>query len=183
MAGMMAFAPMALQVAGTAMSAVGYMDAANASKLQAQRRMQATQFAAQQLEQQAGQQTAEGQAGALEARRQGDIVQSNLLARAGASGAGGPGVIDLIKRNAGETAYRSALASYQGLALARQSRLEAAGQIYGGELSKADAEAASNAYRGRAVTTALIGAGSLYDKYFAKPESGWTSGYDLPMGS
>ncbi len=158
-----------LLAGGTVMSATGYMDAAKATQLQAERRTQAAQFAATQLEQQAGQETAAGQAAAAEQLRQGKIVGSNILARvaAGGGGASDPGIATLIARNAGESSYRAALASYQGLAAARQSRIAASGQIYGAQLTQADADAAAAALRGRAASSVLTGAGSLFNKYWS----------------
>src|SRR3990167_6014133 len=111
----------ALLAGGTVMATTGYLDAARATKLQAQRRMTAAQFAAAQLEQQAGQQTAVGQHAAAEQMRQGRIAGSNILARAAAGGGGAsdPTIVNLIARNAGESSYRAALASYQSLSAAR----------------------------------------------------------------
>ena len=176
MGAMSASVPMILQTAGTVMAATGYMDAAKATQLQAQRRSQAAQFAATQLEQQAGQETAAGQAGALEQRRQGRLINSSLLARAAMSGgASDPTIVSLMARNAGETEYRASLASYEGLSRARTSRLQAASQLYGAELGEADAGAAATSLRGRAFSTALIGGGTMYEKYWAgqKDEIGY----------
>lgn len=185
MAALGASLPAIFQMGGTVMAATGYMDAAKATQVMAQRRSQSAEFAATQLEQQAGQETAAGQAAALEQRRQGRLIGSDILAKAAMSGgASDPGIVNLIAKNAGESSYRASLAAYEGLSRARQSRLQAASQRYGAELGEADAGAAASSLRTRAFSTALTGAGTMYEKYWAAPESpsGWTSGYDLPMG-
>ena len=171
MAGIKSLAP-GLAAGGTVLQTAGYLDAARATKQMAVRRKQAAEFAALQLEQNAGQELAAGQMGAEEARRQGKILGSNILARAAASGGGAsdPTVVNLIAKTAGEASYRAALASYQGEAAARHLNLQAAGQRYGADLYGADASSAAQAMKGRALQTALISGGSLYGKYWAGPK-------------
>lgn len=170
---------------GTALSFASNMAASNATRLMAQRRQQAAEYTAAQLETNAGQVTAAGQASANEVRRQGSIVNSNLLASAAASGGGAsdPTIVNLIARNAGETAYRAALADYEGQDAARTLRMKGAAARYGAALTSADAEAAATSYKTRALSTALTGASSLFSKYWTGPATGGGKDFDLIRAS
>ena len=156
---------------GTALSAISNLQAANATRMSAVRKKQAAEFAATQLEQNAGQQLAAGQAGAAEQRRQGKIIQSNILANAAASGGGAsdPSIVNLMARTAGETAYRAALSEYEGQDAARSMNLKASTARYGAEITSADAEDAASAYQTKAIATTLTGMSPMFSKYWAMP--------------
>lgn len=174
--------------AGTALSVASNFEAARATTIMAQRKQAAADQLALQLRTSAGQQIAAGQAGAAEARRQGDIVQSNLIAAAAASGGGAsdPGIETIAKRNAGEIQYRSALAMYQGNEAARVLTDKANATQYGAALTSADAENAATALRTKSIGTVLASGGAMMSKYWMPPKStptGAKGGFNLYPGS
>jgi hypothetical protein len=147
---------------GAGMQAGGFDAAADA-------REQSAIFAANQMEARAKQAVAMKQRAAEEERRQSRIAQSNILARAAASGGGAsdPTVVNLISRAAGEGACRAAVALYEGESEARLLRLEA-------QATRAAGRAEAEQLRTRATTTLLGGAvdifksaGSIYSRYSA----------------
>lgn len=158
--------------AGTAMQAYGNYQSAGAVERMAARKRQAASYTASGLNVAADQQIAASQLGAAEARRQGNLANSAVLARAAASGADArsPDVVNLIARNSAETEYRAALAAYQGDEAARQLRTKAGEVTYGAALYSADAADAASAYRSKAITTVLSNAGTMYSKYWTPPK-------------
>ena len=172
---------------GTALSVAGNFEAARATEMMAQRKQAAANQLALQLQTAAGQQVAAGQAGAAEQRRQGDIVQSNLIAAAAASGGGAsdPGIEVIAKRNAAETQYRSALSMYQGNEASRALLDKANATKYGADLSSADAAQAASALRAKSIGTVLSSGGAMMSKYWMPPgktgaAGGFTTTYDNP---
>lgn len=168
--------------AGTALSVASNFEAARATQIMAQRKQAAADQLALQLRTSAGQQVASGQAGAAEARRQGDIIQSNLIAAAAASGGGAsdPTVETIAARNAAETQYRSALAMYQGNEAARVLTDKANAAEYGAALTSADAANAASALRTKSIGTVLSSGGAMMSKYWmppAKAGTGASSGF------
>lgn len=99
--------------------------------LQAQ---QAAEFQAAQLRQNAGQAQASSQRTAMDVDKQAAYTASAALATAAASGGGAsdPTVVNLIAKNAGEFAYRKAVALYGGDERARLDNLQAAAKEYEG---------------------------------------------------
>ena len=95
----------------------------------------ALNYQAQQLRANAGQAQASAQRQAYDIGRQGEILASNALARAAASGGGAsdPSIVNLIARNAGESAYRQAVALYGGNDEARMMRMQAQGKEFEGQ--------------------------------------------------
>lgn len=173
---------------GTALSVASNFEAARATEMMAQRRKAAADQLAGQLRVNAGQQVAASQAGAAEARRQGDIIQSNLIAAAAASGGGAsdPTIETIAKRNAGETQYRSALAMYQGNEAARVLTDKANATQYGAALTNADAANAAAALRTKSIGTVLASGGAMMSKYWMPPKSapiGAKGGFNLYNGS
>lgn len=162
--------------AGTALSVASNFEAARATQMMAQRKQAAADQLAAQLRVSAGQQVAAGQAGGAEATRQGDIIQSNLIATAAASGGGAsdPGVETIAKRNAVETDYRAALARYQGAEAGRALTDKAAATEYGAALTGADAANAANALRAKSIGTVLSSGGAMMSKYWTSPGKGTT---------
>lgn len=187
--------PAALAVGGTALDVQSRLAQGDAALLVGQRRKTASDFEAKQLEQNAGQQQAAGQAAAIEQKRQSDLVMSRALAVAAASGAGAssPTVTNLLARSAGEGEYRSMLAMYQGDEAARKSRAQATAQRYEGDIALSDARRAKDFSEFGAMTTALKGVAnvtSMFSKYWAGPKNDvpsgtrvaandWVSGFDL----
>jgi len=153
MAAVAAFIPAILGIAGAAQSAKGARDEAKA-------RRDAANFEADQLDMQAGQQQAASQRVAADQTRMAKFAESRAQALAAASGADASGrtVTDVIGRIAQEGAYRSALATYEGDAEARQMRLRAAANRFSGNMIYKAGETMASAHL-------LSGASSLYAKY------------------
>lgn len=117
-------------------------------------------FEAEQFRINANQAKAASQRDAEEETRQAALVQSRILAVAAASGAGAsdPTVVRLIGKQAGEGAYRAALAIYRGDEQARQNMNAANAREY-------EAKAAVAAGKTRAFAS-LVGTGaSLYQRF------------------
>ncbi len=162
----------AMKIGGTVLGVAGSIGESRALRAAAKHKRQAAEFQAVQLEQKAKETIGAGQRTAAEQRRQGEIVQSRIVALAGASGGGvsDPTIVSLMSDTAGEAEYRARLAMYEGESFARDLRLEAAGLRTG-------AEAESRFLKTRARTTLIKGiAGgasdfatdfgpSLYEKY------------------
>lgn len=160
-------APVAIG-AGTALQFKGNLDSATAVKRSAARKQQAAEFAAAELRQNAGQQIAAGEMGAAEVRRQGDIANSDLVAKAAASGGGvdDPTIVNLQARNAGITDHLALLKMYEGEDAARTMNLRAAVAKYGADMNSADAQAAASAYQTKAAFSVASGASSLYSRFW-----------------
>lgn len=120
----------------------------------------AANFSATQADQAAGQQQAAGQRGAEAADRNTALLTSRAQAVTAASGgsATDPTVVNIVDRIAGEGAYRSQLALYQGNDAARSLQMRAVAERFQG----AQAERAGFT---NAVGTALKGGYTMYDKY------------------
>lgn len=140
-------------VGGTALQTIGQIQAGNAAA-------KAANFEAKQMQIQAGQERATAQRTAAEEKRKARIVQSNLVARAAASGGGAfdPSVIDLSGDLAEEGLYRSNSALYAGEERARS--LET-----GASLKRFEGQQARKASYFKAASTALTSGSSLYDRY------------------
>lgn len=171
-------------IAGTALAYVGSLRQADAIRAQGRRQAAAANYQAANLDTLAGQDKAAGQAAAAEAERQGALVNSSVLARAAASGGGAsdPSVVALMKRNAGETWYRSALARFEGDEQSRVMSDKAMAARYSGQISDADSDVASKSMKVRAFATALSSFGTMgSSKYFSAPSM--NSGASLSGGS
>lgn len=122
-------------------SASGKVSAGNAVSTAgidtAQNQRAVMQYEADQARVNAGQVQAAAQRTAMEQRRQGAIVQSRALALAAAGGGStsDPGIVNLIAGNAGEIAYRSAVALYEGEDKARTMEAFAKGKEYSGAMA------------------------------------------------
>ena len=101
----------------------------------------ALNFQAGQLRVNAGQAQASAQRQAADVDRQSQIIASSALAHAAASGGGAsdPTVVNLIARNAQESAYRKAVALYGGDDEARSMLMQADAKQYEGKLAKSNA--------------------------------------------
>jgi hypothetical protein len=120
--------------AGNAAADVGQQQQAAAQYEAAQLR-EAARYEASQARTNAGQVIAASQRTAAEQRRQGELVQSRAIALAAAGGGSttDAGVINLIAGNAGEIAYRSAVALYEGEDKARSLREQATAKEFSAE--------------------------------------------------
>lgn len=164
-----AWLPTAMAVVGGVTSVIGGFQAADAAKTAGERQKTASEFEAAQLQQAAGQSIAASQRDAMEQNRQARLLQSRALALSAASGAGttDPSVVNLISNIAGEGAYRSSVALYQGEEKARQLNDSAAAAIYQGDVAMETAKNKAKAYRMQGITGAMTGAASLFGKYGA----------------
>lgn len=143
----------ALGVAGTVLSAYGQAQAGRSANA-------AANYQATQMDIAAGQQQAASQRSAADVARRATLLQSHAQAVAAASGGGAsdPTVTDIISKIAGEGAYRSQLALYEGDDAARTLRMRADAARYGG------AQAQRAGYL-NAFGTVLKGATTFFDKY------------------
>lgn len=148
-------------------STVGNIQAGNAAKRQGLQQQQELQYEAAQDRVNAVQAIASSQRTAEEQRRQGDLVQSRAIALAAASGGGvtDPSVVSLLSRNAGETAYRSAVALYQGDDQARTLNARADAALYSGEVAAQAGRDRQKAYMMKAFGDLLSAGGSMYNLF------------------
>lgn len=155
MAALGTFLPMALQVGGTVLSATQQIGSGIAAR-------RAGEYEAQQADVAAGQQIAASHRTAADVERRSKLLQSRALAVAAASGGGTGGtVLDIISGIAGEGAYRSELALYEGQDAARSLRARGDAARYQGRASQ------RAGYLG-AFGTLLKGGTTLFEKYGAR---------------
>lgn len=142
------------------MKAFGLIGQGQAGVTAANRRRQAAQFEAAQLEQNAGQAVAASQRVAFQRGQEADLLLSTLRARAAASGAGAsdPTVLNLQAGLMQKKAYNLAAALYEGTDRARTMRMQAAGRRYEGEIGVAGAKDARSGYNFAALTSVMSGA-------------------------
>lgn len=145
--------PIALTVAGTALSAGGSIIGANDEAREMRRE-------AAQLETQAGLERASSHRAAMEEKRQSRLAASRARAVAAASGAGvdDPTVVNLIAGIEGEGEYRALSALYEGDQKALGMEAEAAARRRGAKSTK-------RAGLIKGASTILSGGASLYDRY------------------
>lgn len=166
----------ATTVGGTALGASSQIGAGIAAR-------RAANYQAQQDDVNAGQQQAASQRTAYDVNRRATLLQSRVQAVAGASGAGAsdPSVLDIVSRIAGEGAYRSQLALYQGDDAARALRMR-------GDAARFQGRQAQTAGFVNAFGTVLKGASTLFDKYgrktapFGPDDVGGVAPYTDPSG-
>lgn len=165
--GIAGFLPVALSALGMFTNLAGASQAASAARVAGQRAQVAAQFEAAQLEQMAGQSIAVSQAEAREQLRQAKLVQSRAIAVAAAGGGGvsDETIVKLIGRQAGEGAYRSAVALYKGEERARQLRLQASAKLYEGGIAIESANARADAYMTSAAGGLATSGATLFSRY------------------
>ena len=134
-------------------------------------------FQAEQLRQNAGQAQASAQRTAYDASRQTDYANSRALAVAAASGGGAsdPTVVNLIARNAGEGAYRQAVALYGGDEKARLDNMQADAKEFEGANAEQNSNSVALGSIWKAGTTLLHSAaaeGSLLTRFGAGGPNG-----------
>lgn len=142
-----------MALAGTAMSAYGSIQQGKAQQ-------EAANFEAAQMEQNAKAVTASGQQGALEQRRQTDIILSRAQAAAGASGFGSvdPDVLKIIGgiTETGERNFQTEL--FNAGTQANQMKAQAGATRYEGEQTRR----ASQIQAGATVLSGAADAGMMY---------------------
>lgn len=153
--------------AGGALKYEGYSRAAEGARIAGRRKRIASEFEAEQLEQQAGQVVAASQRDALEERRKANLLASRALALAGASGAGASDttVVNLIAGLKGEGAYRSAVALYRGEDQARKLRTGAKAKRYEGLAAEEGAAYESAGYETMAAASIFDTGATLFSRY------------------
>jgi hypothetical protein len=144
-------------IAGTAMSSIGSIFAGNAAKNSADAE-------AVQLRAKAAARRGEAQAGAVDARRQSQLMQSRALAltAAGGGSVADPSVVNYMGTVKAEGEYAALSRLYEGYD-------EAGGLDYAAATRENEGKAARALGYSRGITTALSGAESLYSKYGAPP--------------
>ena len=177
-----------LQLGATILGVGSSLARGDAAKLIGARRKQADEFEAKQLDIEAAGSRGVGLRSAADEILKTENINSTALARAAASGAGAsdPTVMHIISRTAGEGAYRSALAMYEGEAQARLDMQKASALRYEGDVSAADAGVAARMARMTAGATALSGAArglSMYDKYWSGPTADKSIGTSVASAS
>ena len=140
----------------------------------------ADEFQAAQLRQNAGQAQAAAQHDAYEVDKQSQYVASAALAAAAGSGGGAsdPTVVNIMARNAGEGAYRKALALYQGDDRARLMNMQADAKEFEGQNIKANSNEVATSQLLAAGTAGIMGmaqTGGLYSR-FGRGGPGATTG-------
>lgn len=160
-----------LQSAATILSAGSQLAKGAATRTVAARRNASAEFEAAQLDTEAGQSVGVGMRNAQDETLKALYANSKALALVGASGAGAsdPTVMNVLARTAGEGAYRSALALYEGEAQARIDQMRAQALRYQGAVGVDDAAAASRAANMGALSTVLSGGLkglTLYDRFW-----------------
>lgn len=165
--GPMALGAMALQGAGAAVSAMGTLAGGRAAAAAGQSAMQAAEFTAAQQRQQANEALAVGQRGAFEKRREGDLLQSKLQARAAASGGGAtdPTVIGLAEDIAGRAEEGALFEMFKGESKRRGLLDAAEGTHLQGLAALEEGQMKQRAARLSALGTVLGGAGSMFGTY------------------
>lgn len=153
----------------------------------AQKVVDAAEFTAAQMERNAGQARAAAQLEAAEQERQGRLMASRALAVAAGSGAGAsdPTVLNIISRNAAETAYRRSVALYQGETRAAGMEDQATATRMQGDINAgvARSEAAAQTLgAGATLMTSMAKNASLYQRFAGGgPRQAGTS--DAPSSS
>lgn len=156
-----------LMIGGTILNAYGQVQQGRAAAALGTQQRVAKDFEAQQLEQQAGQEIASGQAAAQEESRKAAYASSHALALAAASGGGAtdPTVTKIISDIAGEGTYRGEVARYRGAEAARQLNMRAGATRYEGQLEEIGGLQKQQAANIKATGSLIEGGSTLYTKY------------------
>lgn len=170
----MATGGLAVMAIGGFVSASASRDAAKTAELEGRLRRDTEEFRARLFTQQAGQAVAASQRVAGSEQRRAKLAESRALAVAAASGtdASSPGIVKLIADIAGEGAYRSAVALYEGRERSKQLRIEGVSASYAGDSAATAGRLRGAAYRLRAASTVISTAGSMYGRYAQRGPSG-----------
>src|SRR3990167_1354259 len=170
------------QGGGTLLNVSGRMQAGRAAEEGGIAARSAAEFEAAQAEVRAGQERAKAQRESATERKKEKYLQSKLIARAAASGAGAsdPTVNKLARDIAEEGELRAMTALYEGEAKARGYQDMAALSRFKVEQAYKAGKVKKGAYRTSAVTSLLSGAGSMFTKYGERPTGGMKEVKGLP---
>lgn len=167
---------------GSGLKAMGLWKQGSAAVEAAQRRKQAAEFEAKQLDVNAGQAVAAAQRDSFWKGVEGDRVISAIRARAGAGGSD-PTILNLIAEASARRAYNMQAALYGGEDKARLMRMQASGKRYDAALGVQDAKSTRSSYRFAATGVLAEGAASLYSKYWPKNNAPTSGGAGPASGS
>lgn len=167
------FIPALLTAVGIGTGYSASRKAAKATEKAGERTQEALDYEAEQFDLAAGQTLAAGQYSAAEVRRQGQIIESDLIAKVAMSGGNvsDPSIMNIIGRNAGEIQHRAMLEMYASEDEARTLRAKAETARMGGVSSLGDSKAAGAALRAGGIASAFSQAGGLMAQYWKTPAS------------
>jgi len=168
---------------GAAVSAMGTIAAGNAAQQAAQAQAQALNFRAKQEDMAAAEARAAAQRQAIEKRQQGILAQSQLQARAAASGgsATDAGILALEKEVVGQREYLALTETYKGENRARGLEDQATISRMSAQAALAEGEARKQASMFSAFGTLIGGAGSAFSAYKGLPMASATPGNPLSL--
>ncbi len=159
---------MLMMVASTAMQVMSTRAAGKAEQAAGQARQQALEHQAKQARQNAGQERASAQRAAIEERRQASFVASKAQARGAASGAGGPGLVNILGGIGEEGEFRALSALFEGEESALRLETQADMNVFAGNQARRAGDIARSASNRQSIGQALSGGarvGSMYEKY------------------
>lgn len=158
------FIAMGLQVAGSAVSAMGTIAGGRAAEQAGMLQQQAMEYRAKQEEIAANQSRAEAQRAAFEKQREGRLLLSQLVARAAAGGGGvdDPTTLNLGGNIKGRAEYNVLLEMYKGENRARGLEDSATASRYTGMAALYEGQAKRQAATSSALGTIISGAGSVF---------------------
>lgn len=167
------FIPVVLSAIGIGTSFSASRKSAKATEKAGRTQQAALDFEAEQLDVAAGQTLASGQYAAGEVRRQGKIIESDLIARVAAGGGSisDPSIMNLIGRNAGEIQHRAMVEMYAAEDEARTLRARAKTARMGGVSALGESKAAASAIRTGGIASAFAQTGGLMAQYWKPPAS------------
>jgi hypothetical protein len=165
----MAWAPIALAIAGSVMQMGGQLTQADAAKRAGEQQRVADEFRSKQLAQDAGQTRAMAQRAKLNEEHRAKLVASRAMALAGSSGGGlsDPTIQGILADIEGEGALRAASAVYEGEARARKLEMGSEGAALEGQIAEGAGRNRQSAMRTAAFGSLMqgIGQASMFSKY------------------
>lgn len=163
--------PTVISAIGIGTSASASRKAAKATEKAGKNLQAALDFEAEQFDVAAGQTLAAGQFGAGEIRRQGKIIESDLITTVAAGGGdiSDPSIMNLIGRNAGEIQHRAMVEMYAAEDEARTLRARAETARMGGVSALGESKAAASAIRTGGIASAFAQTGSLMAQFWKPP--------------
>lgn len=155
------------QAGQTFLSAYAMKEQGKAVRVAAHRRAAEKEFEAEELENHGSQVVAASQRARDEVQRQGTLLASRAQAVAAASGGGASDatVVNLITKIKGESAYRGAVALYQGEDAARKMKIAARVKRYEAAVGEDVAYREQKLGNTLAMANLAMGSGSLSSKY------------------
>lgn len=164
---MLTAASVGMNLVGSGIQAKGTLAQGDYAKQAGLMQQQASEFQAQQLEENAGQAIASGQRQAMDTRLKSSLAQSSIIARAAGSGTdagvGSPAATVGAVASRGE--YNALMDMFNGQSTATGLLNQAKGARYSGQLAAIGGEEAQSASRTNALATLASGAGNALSNY------------------